>query len=564
MTIRADFEHVSALQYKLRAFQHRIDELESGEAYTELESKLCAAEKRHLAKTRHLEGELGRSERLNAKMRKRWFEVFETVERECNEKVGRAESQTKRMQERTWRAECALDAARDASSAQAGLMRELEQRLAEAEGMIAKLTAQVNRDFENSSLPSSAQGPARKRVPNTRASSGLRPGAQTGHPHHPRKCPKATRIVDIADPEDYERNPDLYRTGNVLSKLLISAHVAVDVIEYQASEWRRRSNGARLHTPFPQGLRDEVTYDGSVKTLAFLLANECCTSAGKVKCFLREASGGVLDVSTGMINGLAREFSLKSEAEKAQAVQALMSASVMHADFTGANVGGQNKQVLILAGGSRTMMLARESKGHKGIKGTPLENYVGCAVHDHDKTFYSYGLTHQECMQHNIRYLTGSVQNEPDLTWSTGMLDLIREMLHWRKQQPPETVPDPDAIAEFERRYDEHLELATTEYKNNPPTKYCRDGYNLSVRLQSYRESELRFLHDMQVPPDNSLCERLARVFKRKMHQAIVFRSFESLSYICDAIGKINDMRTLGKDVFAETNVVFDRAMPTA
>ena len=119
-----------------------------------------------------------------------------------------------------------------------------------------------------------------------------------------------------------------------------------------------------------------------------------------------------------------------------------------------------------------------------------------------------------------------------------------------------------EAVAGFEQRYDEILQLAELEYAESPPTKYYRDGYNLFLRLRDYRESELRFLHDMRVEPDNSLCERLARVFKRKQRQAIVFRSFEYLGYVCDSIAAVNNMRLGGKDVFAESTAIFDRPMP--
>ena len=190
------------------------------------------------------------------------------------------------------------------------------------------------------------------------------------------------------------------------------------------------------------------------------------------------------------------------------------------ADFTGANVGGDGKQVLILANPGAVMMLGRESKGHKGIEGSPLEGYVGCVEHDHDTTFYSYGASHQECMQHNIRYLVGSVQNEPHLTWNSKMLDLVREMVHWRNSLDADDPPRPEEMAEameaLAARYDTILELAAAEYAESPPTKYYRDGYNLFCRLRDFKESELRFLEHLEVDPDNSLCERLARVFKRK------------------------------------------------
>jgi hypothetical protein len=66
----------------------------------------------------------------------------------------------------------------------------------------------------------------------------------------------------------------------------------------------------------------------------------------------------------------------------------------------------------------------------------------------------------------------------------------------------------------------------------------------------------------MRAPPDNSLRERPAHVFKRKQHQSIVFRSLESLGYVCEAIATINNMRIAEKNVFAEMAAIFDRPRP--
>lgn len=566
MAIGPDLESLSALRLRNRALSRRVRELESGGAYAELRARMSSLQREYEAKIKGLKRELGSARRSNSKMAKCWFEMFEQVERERDEAVGHATESVRRMEGRALTAERRVDELMDAATADRRRIREPGAEVAELKGMNARLAAQVNRDFENSSLPSSAQGPARKRIPNTREATGRRPGAQPGHPHHPRRRPQPTRTVVLDDPPEFEADPDLYRTEASVSKVVVSARVSVDAVECVAAVWRRRSNGARLHAPLPSGAKDEVTYDGSVKALALMLTTECCASAGKARRFLREASGGALDLSDGMVKGLVREFSAKSGPERDAAVAALMSAPVMHADFTCANVGGDGRQVLVLANGGARMMLARESKGHKGVEGSPLADYVGCVEHDHDTTFYSYGTSHQECMQHNIRYLVGSVQNEPHLTWNGRMLALVREMIHWRNSIDPEAPPGADEVAEaaagFKRRYDGILRLAEHEYAESPPTEYYRDGHNLSLRLRDYRESELRFLRDMRVSPDNSLCERLARVFKRKQRQAIVFRSFESLGHVCDSIAAVSNMRLGGRDVFAESTAIFDRPMP--
>jgi len=563
MHVGSDFATVSALQLKVRSQARRIEELESGGAYAEEAARRKSLQRDYESQVRHLRREVADLGRLNAKMARGWWETCEMVRREGEEAVANAMRTARAQEERALRAERRVDELMGAATAERRRAAELEAENAELRGMVAKLEAQVRRDFENSSVPSSKQVVRRKRVPNTREATGRRPGAQPGHPHHPRKAPEPTSTVAIADPEGWDGDPDLYRTGETRRKLVVSARVVVNVTEYVANVWRRRSTGGRLHAPFPEGVSDEVTYDGSCKALAFLLSNECCASLAKAATFLREASEGALDMSVGMVCGLAEEFSAKSEPERRAAVESLMSSPVMHADFTAANVGGGMAQVLILANGGATAMYARGRKGHEGVAGTPLADFVGTVSHDHDVTFYSYGTSHQECLQHVVRYLVGSVQNEPHLTWNSLMLGHVRSMIHWRRSLAPGEPPDPAEVAAMEARYDEILGLAEREYGEHPPSRYYRDGYNLSRRMREYRDAHLLFLRDPQVEPDNSLCERKARVFKRRQHASIAFRSFDNLGYVCDGIAAVDNMRVAGKDVFAETRAIFDRQKET-
>lgn len=83
-----------------------------------------------------------------------------------------------------------------------------------------------------------------------------------------------------------------------------------------------------------------------------------------------------------------------------------------------------------LPGKNAAMYFARESKGHEGVMGAPEESYGGILIHDHDKTYYSYGSDHQKCMVYILRYLKGSMENEPDSTWNREMQGLIQKMIH--------------------------------------------------------------------------------------------------------------------------------------
>lgn len=184
-------------------------------------------------------------------------------------------------------------------------------------------------------------------------------------------------------------------------------------------------------------------------------------------------------------------------------------------------------------------------------------------MHDHDKTFYHYGTGHQECTQHDCRYLIGSIQNEPELVRNRRMQELFREMLHYRNGLGDGDALDEERVREFEERYDRILEKAEEEYTDNPPSDYYKEGYNLFLRLRKYKENELLFLHDKRVPANNSLCERLARVYKRKQKQAITLRSQNNLEYICDGLSIVYLLRAKSTgSVYQEIADIYDRCRP--
>ena len=143
------------------------------------------------------------------------------------------------------------------------------------------------------------------------------------------------------------------------------------------------------------------------------------------------------------------------------------------------------------------------------------------------------------------------------------MYDLIREMLHYRNSLGVGVMPDGKKVEGFEERYDKILEKAEEEYKDDPPGEYYKEGYNLYLRLKKYKESELRFLHDIRVPANNSLCERLARVYKRKQKQAITLRSQKSLEYICDGLSIVYLLRPKEEgSVYKEICDIYSRKRP--
>lgn len=73
-------------------------------------------------------------------------------------------------------------------------------------------------------------------------------------------------------------------------------------------------------------------------------------------------------------------------------------------------------------------------------------------IHDHDKTYYSYGSSHQECLAHVLRYLVGAIESEPNLKWHKQTHGLLQKMIHTSKHNKS-GIPN-DKIKSLTDKYD--------------------------------------------------------------------------------------------------------------
>ena len=136
------------------------------------------------------------------------------------------------------------------------------------------------------------------------------------------------------------------------------------------------------------------------------------------------------------------------------------------------------------------------------------------------------------------------------------MKKFLQETIHWYKSfEDPLLDRDIKAIRE---NYAAILRIADDEYALAPPSKYYRDGINLSVRLREYMDAHLLFLTDRNIPYTNNFSERLLRQIKRKARQIGCFRSFDGIVNYCavESVIETAKMHNLGiyctfRDVFA-------------
>ena len=555
----AEYYDVVTLRCRLKAADRELELFRSGEKYVQmsrLHQEDCRNYERRIQK---MQEELSRAHSETVTIREQWFEIFEDLEKEYAKKVSLLLAALKKLEERSLRAERQRDEALEKNT---DLRRQLYQTAAaleEEQGKTLKLRAQLNRDYENSSLPSS-RSRRHKKIPNSRERSGRKPGGQPGHKGHGRKKQAPTQPpILLPPPGEALADPDFRKTSKTIVKQLIGIRLVMDVKEYHADVYYNSKTGERIHAAFPAGVVNDVNYDSSIKAFLFLLNQDCCVSIDKSRKFLKDLTGGKLSLSKGMVNGLSREFSQRCQAELKKAYADMLMAPVMHTDCTNARVNGKNAYVYVCAVPSgEALYFARNRKGHEGVKGTVTEDYQGILVHDHEPCFYSYGSGHQECLAHVLRYLKGSMENEPGRSWNRQMRELLQEMIHYANTVFGQGAPDSHKVMDYERRCREILEQARKEYEDIPPEPYYRDGYNLYRRMEKYMENHLLFLKEPGVPSTNNEAERRLRAYKRKQAQAVTFRSFESLDQLCQCMSMLVMMREKeGQNIFQKVCGIF-------
>lgn len=482
------FEYVTTLEYRLKAALNKIAAFESGEKYVQMEKYFWGIIRKLESEIKSLKQELEKAHAETIKVRNCWFDVADDLEREKQKELNKAQKLCDKMEKRALKAEKQRDDALDKIKEQRLEIYRLGTELEEEKGKNLKLTAQLNHNYENSSIPSSLTI-NKKKITNSREKPGRKPGAQTCHKGHGRKKHTPTRTILLPAPEEVLNDPDFKKTKKTIVKQAVGIRMILDVTEYHADVYYNSKTGERIHAPFPDGIVNDVNYDGSIKAFLFLLNTECCVSIDKCRKFLSDLTNGELKISRGMINGLGKEFSLKTKQEQKELFQRIMASPVMHIDCTNTRVNGKNTYVFVtVAPDGEVLYFARHKKGHEGVKGTPPEDYQGILVHNHEKTFYKYGSSHQECLAHVKRYLKDASENEKGKTWSLKMLSLLKEMIHYRNGLSPLEECSKEKVLEFEEKYLEILDTAKTEYEDEPPSDYYKDGFNLYKRLYEYKD----------------------------------------------------------------------------
>ena len=441
---------------------------------------------------------------------------------------------------------------------------ELEAEVARKDALIEHLNARLSRGPENSSLPPSSE-PNRKRIPNSRVKTGRKPGGQPRHPGHGRRMPDPDFEV-MLEPESAccpRCGCGMAPTGNVRERSVTDIEVRTRTTAYVSSERACPICGKAAWDPFPGGAVNEANYGPGIKAAIAYLVGACNVSGANARGFVKAVTGGEVDVSSGSVANFMRQFSKMGEPDLQAAFDAVATAPVIGSDATFTRSEGHRSYVYVFHGGDAAVFRASDTKGHAGVKGSPLEGAPDATVvSDHDTTYHSYGKRHAECNCHILRYLKGVTENEPGQAWAGDMAALLKLANETAKKARAAGAGslDPAIVAKFESCYKSILEAALEGYMASGATssKYPPEGAPLARRMLKHADKHLLFLRDLSVPFENNGSERLLRKAKGKLKQSGGFRSTENGEQpYCDFLTIVETAKMRGIQPYRAVHATF-------
>ena len=238
-------------------------------------------------------------------------------------------------------------------------------------------------------------------------------------------------------------------------------------------------------------------------------------------------------ISQGTLYNWNADCYCNLESTEEQIRQAILASEVVHFDETGIRQHSKLHWLHTASTKRFTYYGLHARRGKEAmIELGLLENYTGCAVHDHWKSYFTFSCDHSLCNAHHLRELTYLAEQEQQ-GWAASMIELLlaaKEICEATSENC--LAGDSAELASIRLRYDgliaeglaqnlpppERLEQKTRGRRKQSKAK------NLLDRLRDYKAEALAFLTHPLVPFDNNQGERDIRMAKLKQKISGCFR----------------------------------------
>lgn len=402
---------------------------------------------------------------------------------------------------------------------------------------IDRLKNQNNKNSTNSSKPSSTNITTPKKktganLYNYRVKTNNKIGGQVGHTGHSLNKDKIDELVKNKKIKVIEIKHKI--KGNSKLDNIVKYKLGIDIKPYVEKHIFTYDEDSKEE--LPKEFYTDVTYTNDIKTLSLELSAHNLISYDRLSNFFSVITNNVINISNGTLVNFLYEFSSKSELTINNLENNILNSKINYTDETTAKFNKKNLYVRNYSNEETVIYKVHKNKGHKPIlEDNILPRFLGGIMGDHDTTLNSYGTERYECNIHSGRYLEELIQNIKEISWAFRMKELIFRMYNTRKIAIQYGLKkfDKQKIKEYEKEYDEILELAKLENKGIKSSYYRDKADKLYRRLKKYKKNHLYFIKDFNVPFDNNLSETDLRIFKNKTKISGGFRTMKgAISYV--------------------------------
>jgi len=426
-------------------------------------------------------------------------------------------------------------------------VKELRNENKELQGKLAK-------NSQNSSKPPSSDGYNKPKPKSLRKLSGKKTGGQQGHsgsrlemveqpdhvvPHTIDECDGCGRSLKTVEATDVR-----------CRQVIDIPPLKLEVTEHRAETKECPGCGCCNVANFPEEAKTSVQYGSRIKALLVYLNQYQLVPYDRTCELVNDLFSQT--ISQGTLYNWNKVSFHNLESTEEQIRQAILASVVAHFDETGLRSEGKLHWLHAASTDRLTYYGLHAKRGKEAMDDLGLlENYKGCAVHDHWKSYFKFSCDHSLCNTHHLRELIYLAEQDQQ-AWAGELIKLLLEAKELVEATPGNCLAKDSAeLASIYLRYDallsegfaQDIPPPTKTGKKKPGRSKQSKSKNMLDRLRDFKTEVLAFMTHPRIPFDNNQGERDIRMAKLKQKISGCFRGAEGGKIFSRIRGYVSTLR---------------------